>query len=78
MGEMEAKSYKGYVVCPRSFELRDGGFSLDLRIEKHEGSGVHMQQFSFEHVFKTQEEAAEAGYHLGARVIDGDIPGLTI
>ena len=78
MSEMEGKSYNGYVVHPRSFELQDGGYSLDVRIERHTGAGIAMQQFSFERVFETPEDAAAAGYQLGARVIDGDIPGLTI
>lgn len=78
MAEMEGKTYKGYVVRPRSFELKEGGFSLDVKVERHTGAGVAMQQFSSEKVFETQEQAAEAGYQLGARVIDGDIPGLTV
>jgi hypothetical protein len=42
---VEPRTYNGYLARPRAFELQAGGFNLDLTIEKHTNSGVHMQNF---------------------------------
>ena len=34
------QGYKGYVIEARLSELKDGGFSAEVSIEEHDGSGV--------------------------------------
>jgi hypothetical protein len=76
MADCERKNYKDYVVAPHSFELRDGGFSLEVTIEKHSHAGVHLKKFVTKETYKSEDAACEAGYQFGAQIIDGDIPGL--
>lgn len=78
MGDCEAKNYGDYVVRPCTTELREGGFSLEVVVERHTDEGVHMERFPAAEVFDTDDAACEEGYQIGARLIDHEIAGLTI
>jgi hypothetical protein len=58
--------------------VKGGGFSLNAVMEKHTGSGVHVQTFPPKPTYKTREVAEQATAELGQRLIDGHIKGVTI
>lgn len=71
MGDCEAKNYGDYVVRPRTTALRDGGFSVEVIIERHTDGGVHMERFPATGVFDTEDTACAD--KIEARLIDHDI-----
>ena len=75
---MERMQYGGYVIDTNVFEIKGGGFSLTVVIEKHDGSGVHVQTFPAKATCETRDAAEQAALELGQRLIDGHIKGLTI
>ena len=64
--------YKGYTISPAPNNLQDGsGWDFEFYIWDHSGPGVKTRKFSFEKVFKTEEEAADACIARGKEIIDG-------
>ena len=64
------QGYKGYVIVARSYELQDGGFSVEVSIQEHDADGVMETEFYLPDKFPTQESAIEAGIHAGRQKID--------
>jgi hypothetical protein len=75
---MERVQYGAYVIDANIFPLKEGGFSLNVVIEKHDGAGVHVQDFHAKPTYETRVAAEQAALELGQRLIDGHIKGLTI
>lgn len=42
---MERVQHGEYVIDANVFEIKSGGFSLTVTIEKHDSAGVHVQTF---------------------------------
>lgn len=78
MRVMEPVEYGGYVIRSTNFRLREGGFSSEVVIEKHEHAGVAMQRCPLAGTFATEELADDAALQGGMQLIDGTTPGLTI
>ena len=70
---MERVNYGEYVIDANIVPLRDGGFSLNVVIEKHNAGGVHVQGFPATPTYATRDAAEQAALELGQRLIDGHV-----
>jgi hypothetical protein len=61
------QGYKGYVIEARSCELKDGGFSAEFSVEKHDASGVTETQFYLPNTFETQRPRSRPRFKPGVR-----------
>src|ERR1700687_1532695 len=60
---MKRKGYKGFVSEARVDQLRNGEFSVEFSIERHDARGVTGKQFYIASTFLNQESAIEAAIH---------------
>ena len=67
---MKRKGYKGFVSEARVDQLRNGEFSVEFSIERHDARGVTGKQFYIASTFLNQESAIEAAIQAGQRRID--------
>jgi hypothetical protein len=64
------EGYEGFVIEARTYELKDGGFTAEFSVEKHDGAGVTETIFYVKETFSTQESAIEAALQAGRHKID--------
>lgn len=64
------KGYQGYIIEARVYERRDGGFSTEISIEDHDGSGVTAKQFYIPNSFETPDSAMEIAVQTGRQRIN--------
>lgn len=72
---MESMEYSGFTIFSKTHQLRDSlKWTLEVQIMKRD----KVQAFSAKNTFDTEAEAREQAILFGRRIIDGEVPGLTI
>jgi hypothetical protein len=64
---MQSRSYKGFILTARTFQVRRSGhWTLDVTIGR-QGS---LRTFSGTETFQSENEALDACWHMARRIID--------
>lgn len=72
---LRAFAYKGYIIRPRTFQIRGSArWTLDLLID-HQGQ---LRAFSAPTTYPTEARAETACLDYGRHIIDGDVQGCTV
>lgn len=72
---LKSLTYGSYTITPRTFQIRGSGeWTLDFLIA-HRGS---LRSFSDRATFPTEEQAIQACFAFGRRIIDGNVPHLSV
>ena len=72
------EAYKGFVINPAPLPLAEGGWNLQVYIEKHRDSDVTMRQFSAGNIYETEQEAIKNCLIFGKQIIDGKAGILSV
>ena len=73
---MERVQYRDYVIEANPHELHDDGrWSMDIVLERHDGSGIEVRPYTGANTFATKEEAIRHCINFGRQIIDGQIRG---
>lgn len=68
-------AYKDFVLYPRTLQPRDdSSWSIAVHIMR----GPSLRPVSVSNTALTEEEAVRHSLELGRRVIDGEIPGISV
>jgi hypothetical protein len=77
-------SYRGYQITPFTEKDDSGKWRVVVRIARFTAggpfvkSGIRSDIFTHEESFETEEKAREEGIAFGKKILDGDIPGLSV
>ena len=73
--------YRGYLLRSKSIQLVESmRWTLEVTVSLHKDSGgePREQTFSLENTYSSQEMADMEGIIFARKIIDGEIPGLSI
>jgi len=73
--------YRGYLLRSKSIQFADGNrWTLEVTVSLHKDSGAEPkeQTFSSENTFSSKEMADMEGIIYARKIIDGEVPGLSI
>ena len=73
--------YRGYLLRSKSIQLVDSNrWTLEVTVSVHKASGVEPreQTFSSQNTFSSKEMADIEGIIFARKIIDGEIPELSI
>jgi hypothetical protein len=73
--------YRGFLLRSKSIQLVESNrwtLQVVVSIHKDSGSEPREQTFSSEHFFSSKEMADMEGIIFARKIIDGEIPGLSI
>ncbi len=73
--------YRGYLLRSQSIQIPDSNRStvqVTVSLHKDSGGEPREQTFSFENTFSSKEMAEMDGIIYARKIIDGEIPGLSI
>lgn len=72
-------AYRGYLIFPTPKQLREmGEWTLEIQICRDRGSTINAQLFTAANTFETRDRAVAAGVQFGQRIIDGEVPNLSV
>ena len=76
---MSRVEYKGYIINATLYKLaEDKGWSINIHIERHTGSGMTGRSFSAANTFPTEKEAIQHCINFGMQIIDGQAEGCSV
>lgn len=76
---MEEISYKGYLIHPAPYQLRDTGkWTIKLYISRRISRDIKEKAFSAANTFDTKEEAIQHCINLGRQIINGEHEHCTV
>ncbi len=71
--------YEGYGIESLCQKLKNQDeWTLEVVIIKHADGETNVRPFSAANTFPTKEQADAAAIELGKKIIDGDIPGMSV
>jgi len=71
--------YRGYLILPTPKQLRDTGeWTLEIQIWLDRGDKINAQLFSARNTFETRDAAVAGGVRFGQRIIDGEVPNVSV
>ena len=72
---MSSKSYKGFEITARPYQLHDTGkWTVDIEISRK----GRMRSFSTSEHFATEAEAITRSHRFGRQIIDGKVPECSV
>ena len=72
---MEPVRYQSFTIFPGSNQLQDSGeWTLEVRIMRR----MEICFFSTRNTFASEELALEEALRFGKRIVDGELPGLSV
>jgi len=71
-------NYKGYVIEVRPDQLANGGWQVNVLIERHFEADVRVRSAHASNTFSTEDEAIERSLDFGKQIIDGAYPHISV
>lgn len=72
---MKPKSYKGFAIAVRPYQLHDTGqWTVDIEISRK----GRTRSFSTTEHFATEAEAVTRSFDFGRKIIDGQVPECSV
>jgi hypothetical protein len=75
---MSSVPYKDFIIKAVPMPLRDGGFTVEVTIQKDERWRVVERRFSAKRTAPTREAAERDALDFGRAIIDGNVNGETV